>query len=252
MADEKVFEPFFVTKLTDHTFIFNERGSSSSVLVIGSKLALVIDTLNGWNNCRKEFHKYTDEPLFVVNTHAHCDHIGGNIYFDEVHINYDDLPLLKTFPDSLKVTKVSPLKIGQIIDLGDGHEVEVLSCKGHTQGSVVLLDRYDKTLYSGDAIIAHEWLQLPEATTVETYYEELTKLMPYRHCFDKIITGHGCGYEDASLFDNIYAEVKKILAGDTENDVKLTDDPYAGECMVHFYGDPNKGNRILYQVDKIR
>lgn len=55
-------------------------GSNEGVfcyLIEGSEKAMLIDTGYGLGDLRSAVEKVTGLPLIIVNTHGHCDHIGG-------------------------------------------------------------------------------------------------------------------------------------------------------------------------------
>jgi len=90
-----MFERIKVKKLNDHIYLLDDNGDATGYLVVGSKKALVIDTMNGYENVYDVVRTMTDLPLMVVNTHGHCDHIFGNVYFDEAYMNPDDNEVAK-------------------------------------------------------------------------------------------------------------------------------------------------------------
>ena len=77
-----------IKKLNQNIYLFDDAGQSTGDLVTGNKLALVIDTMNGVENVNELVRSITDLPVMVVNTHGHCDHIYGNIYFKKAFIQY--------------------------------------------------------------------------------------------------------------------------------------------------------------------
>jgi len=148
-------------------------------LILGKEKALMWDTGLGIGNLRAEVEQYTDLPVIVLNSHDHFDHIGGNSAFDEVWCY--DLPSavlhLTNGPTETEVEEVQdransiavlmnkfgiqiPEKIpgkaptgtvrdGQVIDLG-GRELEVIHTPGHQPSCIMLLDRANKLLFTGD------------------------------------------------------------------------------------------------------
>lgn len=103
----EIFEKIEVKQLNDHSYLMSD-GESTSYLIVGNSKALVIDTRIGSNNVYEVFRTLTDLPLMVVNTHGHCDHIFGNVYFDEVYMNPDDSEVAKehmAFPEFVEACK---------------------------------------------------------------------------------------------------------------------------------------------------
>ena len=196
-----------VIPINDHVWLLDDNHAATCYVVAGAKQAAVIDTSLGMSNIRAVAEALTPLPLICINTHGHGDHMGGNWAFDKAYMNLADLPLAEesiNHPEMQTAMKQFGIKFppfeniedGQVFDLG-GVELEAIHFPGHTAGEIVLLDRKDRILFSGDGIL----------------------LLPLRDQFDTILHGHcqaPCGIE---LFDNLLAALKDLDAGNTENDI---------------------------------
>lgn len=200
---------FKVTKLENNIYRIYEPKDIYTTVILGSEKALVIDNGHGFGNVRKVIESITDLPLMVVNTHGHLDHAGGNYLFDEVYINFEDIPTyykyeeekdlmlisydklfkekgIQMFPDDfdresfMKTTtkKFLPLENHQIIDLG-GRKLEVIKVPGHTVGHVTFLDYETGILFSGDAVSTTLWLYYDNGITLDMYCGYLENLKKY-------------------------------------------------------------------------
>lgn len=105
-------------------------------LVVGADGALVIDTratTEEAEQLREHIRELTDVPIkWVVNTHAHFDHVAGNSVFTDatVHLHENAAAEEKLAGTTFAVAKV--------IDLGD-RRVELLYVgNGHTSGDTVI------------------------------------------------------------------------------------------------------------------
>lgn len=248
-----MFERIKVSKIKDHIWLLNDNNEATGYVVVGREKALVIDTMMGYEDVRAVAETLTNLPLMVVNTHGHCDHIYGNIYFKEAYIHPKDMELAKQqFADPRFQAAVEPLGLkpaefrevreGDVFDLG-GLVLEVYETPGHTAGSIILLDRADRILFTGDTIIEQTWMQLEECMPMETLLESLHKVQTIRDAFDFVLTGHSRHIEDASLCEVHRTAVKEVCDGKTENDVRY--EWYGGICMAHPYGPEPR--RIVYQ-----
>lgn len=200
---------FKITKLENNIYRIYEPKDIYTTVILGSEKALVIDNGHGFGNVRKVIESITDLPLMVVNTHGHLDHAGGNYLFDEVYINFEDIPTyykyeeekdlmlisydklfkekgIQMFPDDfdresfMKTTtkKFLPLENHQIIDLG-GRKLEVIKVPGHTVGHVTFLDYETGILFSGDAVSTTLWLYYDNGITLDMYCGYLEDLKKY-------------------------------------------------------------------------
>ena len=242
-----------VKQINSHIWLLDDAGRATGYVVKGKRKALVIDTMTGLCNVREAAEKLTDLPLLCINTHGHPDHIGGNWSFESAYLNPKDFALAKSAlgmeeyraaieKHNLHYPEFVGVQEGDVFDLG-GIELSVLEASGHTAGEIVLLDKADKILFSGDAILEQLWLQLPESTGIAEQIKSMERLEKYRGNFDTILSGHSKGTEDASLFDNLLSALRDLASGDNESDEEY--EWFGGKCAAHPYGKPPR--RIAYQ-----
>lgn len=248
-----MFQRIKTSKINNHIWLLNDNDEATGYLVCGTEKALVIDTMNGYENVKEVAQTLTDLPIMLVNTHGHPDHIYGNIYFDEAYIHPADIKLAEHHfqePEFVEVmekygvkpAKFKPIVEGDVIDLG-GIELEIFEVPGHTSGGIVLLDRKDRIMFTGDSIIEQTWMQLEESLPMEEFLKSLDKVQTLRSEFDFILTGHSRHIEDASLCEAHRKAVQEVCSGEKENDEPYT--WFGGECMAHPYGPQPR--RIVYQ-----
>lgn len=237
-------------------------------LVEGQSSAIVIDTGYGLLNLKQKVEEITKNPLVVVLTHGHIDHAFGGHYFEKVYISKDEIPVYEKHTDLKKQMvnddisetygltrekledwcRAKPEKIefvaqGNTFDIG-GNVLEIISLKGHTPGSIGILDRKHRILFSGDGVINHVWMQLPESGTIEEYLETLSSLDTYLNDFDFICTGHRQQPLQAAFIN----EMKLTLADLLEGAVGIPyDNPIAGGMLYK-----RKGCEVVYQPDRVK
>ena len=209
-------------KISGHIRLMNDHDESTAYLVTGTDKALLIDTANGREDIHAFVRELTDLPLMVVNTHGHFDHVYGNIYFDRVYIHPRDIAVAEHYfadPEFVawcekldrRPAEFSAIQEGDVIDLG-GISLEIYDTPGHTPGGIVLLDRKERILFTGDTIIEQTWMQM----------------------------------EDASL-----CEAQRQAVWEVAHGMNAGDEPYTwfgGVCMAHPYGAEPR--RIVYQAEK--
>ena len=241
-----------IIPINDHVWLLDDHDAACYV-VAGEKQALVIDTSIGLANIREAAESLTDLPLILVNTHGHLDHFGGNWSFEKAYMNLADLELTKEdmdYPElqeairsfNISYPPYEHVEDGHIFDLG-GLTIEVIYFPGHTAGEIVLLDRKDRILFSGDGIVEHLWLQLPESQPVKTQIESMKRLLPLRDTFDTILHGHSDAPMGAELFDTMLAALEDLAAGNTADDI---DYEWLGNVSKAHPYQPNN-RRIVYK-----
>lgn len=252
-----MFKRIKVKQLNDHIFLMDDGGNTTGYLVVGYKKALVIDTMDGYENVYDVVRTLTDLPLMVVNTHGHCDHIYGNVYFDEAYMNPDDREVAKEhmaiqkFVESCKERNLSmppfkPIKDGDIIDLG-GLTLDIISLPGHTPGGICLLLREDRILFTGDSISHHLWMQLEESSKLKDFLKHLDRIMNVTKEADYILHGHAQGFDDISLITKLRDGVADLIETNGEGDKDY--EWFGGAAKQHPFGDGK--SVICYSINKL-
>ena len=246
------FERAKIQQLRPNVYLIDDAGASTCFLVTGSEKALLVDTANGYEDLHEIVRTLTDLPVIVVNTHGHGDHIFGNVYFDEAWLHPADNALYDMFfgyakeqmeQHGLKPCPVKPLEIGQIFDLG-GVQLEVVDLKGHTAGSIGLLDKTGRILYTGDGLNVHIWMQLDHSLPIATLLETLRALQEkHGGDFDYVAHGHARELRDKEILDWMIQGCEDILAGRTENDQPY---PYFGGTARQHPISDTPGEVIVY------
>lgn len=211
---------FTINKIMDGVYHINEPIVDSSTvcctLIVGIKKALLIDTGYGIGDLKQIVKSITSLPLIVVNSHGHIDHVNSNYEFDEIYIHKEDIVLKNKyatsdvknylieyfkqqnleFPEGFSkeeyvnrndTSALIPVEEGHVFNLGE-RELEVIYLQGHTKGSIGLLDRRNRTLFSGDSISSQVLMHLEESTSIMTYINSLEKVNKLD--FDNIIASH--------------------------------------------------------------
>lgn len=193
-------------------------------LFTGKDKALLFDTGFGLIDLSGVVREITDLPLYIVNSHGHMDHVCGNYQFDApIYIHPNDIsvcrrhhtedfkrlvlnnartandfftgepvrPLNADFDEKQYFEKpvgnLQPIEEGYVFELGK-IDLEVIELPGHTSGSIGLLDRGQRTLYSADAANNNLWLFLEEATSLSVYRKTLDKI--WNLDFDNMVISH--------------------------------------------------------------
>ena len=187
------------------SFTFNGFAENTYLLIDEATRATAI--VDPGMYTRAEQQKLTDfiaaeqlDVQYLLNTHAHIDHVLGNAFVLRQHavpflLHPLDLPALRAVPTYAgpygfaayePAEPTGELLPGQVVQLGES-ELEVRFAPGHAPGHVVLYDRVGGQLVGGDVLfqgsigrtdlpggdyatllesIRRELLTLPDATVV--------------------------------------------------------------------------------------
>lgn len=234
---------FIKYQINDHIYQLKDPMGVLTTLVIGKKLAMLIDTAYGIGDLKATIKEITSLPLIVINSHGHMDHSGGNYQFEEVLIDERDLELCKKhnnlkkrqdnietaqksqiLPSSLSIDNYLEKREGNLkilsdetFDLGN-LTVKIVDLQGHTQGSIGFLLVEDQLLITSDAICPWVWLFLEESTSVNIYIETLKRALNLP--FKGFLLGHGTGQVMPKEIINEYLKVASEI--DIKKAVKVS------------------------------
>lgn len=236
-----------IYKLTENTLAIYEPfhfEEAISYLVWGKERAALIDTGTGIGNLKQAVEELTSLPVFVLNTHTHWDHIGDNFQFSEIlcfndsdcieklqigvknerlkeSLKGDSLwkPLPEGFdPETWVIPPVEPTTLVEdkdIIDLG-GRTLEVIHTPGHSPGSICLLDRENRILFTGDVFFPGPLYAYSEDVHIEDYIASIDKLKNRLVEYDYLCSGHNDPWVKSEVIPRVADAFQTILAGKGE------------------------------------
>lgn len=186
------------------------KAGSNAGFVVGDKAVLVVDTFIAAEPAQQllaEIRKVTNLPIrYVVNTHYHLDHTGGNAVFAEAgatliaHRNvreWEHTENLKFFgpnPQPEQRARVEGLALPDVVydDALDvylgARRVEVNYMLGHTGGDSVVFVPDANVVFTGDLMWTHRLPNLIDASTGR-WIETLDTLLR-EHPKATFVSGH--------------------------------------------------------------
>lgn len=163
---------------------------------------------------------------FVINTHAHGDHVGGNVYVsdngaivvahDKLRQRMADNPKLNTGPGALPIITFSNAMTFHV----NGEEAHVFHvANAHTDGDAVIHFRNANVIAAGDISFRGQFpfIDLDSGGSVAGYQAALQQLIDLADENTRFITGHGpvgtrAGLEeDLAMLKDAEARVKALL-----------------------------------------
>ncbi|HET9836664.1 MAG TPA: MBL fold metallo-hydrolase [Candidatus Angelobacter sp.] len=187
------------------------KAGSNAGFVVGSNGVLVVDTFVGVEPARAllaEIRKVTNLPVrFVVNTHYHLDHTGGNAVFAEAGaaivaqknlrgwLRTENLKFFGPNPKPEQKSMVESLVLpdelySDAVDIYLGsRQIQVRYMLGHTGGDSVVLVPDANVIFAGDLVWQKHLPNLIDATTSE-WVRTLEKLLS-DHPSATFVSGHG-------------------------------------------------------------
>lgn len=213
-------------QITEDTWCITDGWHNFVYLLIGEEKALLIDSCSGEGNIRAVVEGITEKPVMVLSTHGHFDHTGGNSCWPEawmtkeaaVHAKEPFGPIHEKWFRSKPYQdyKIHYIENGQRIDLGQ-KIVEIISIPAHSEGSVTVLDKNTRFLFTGDEIESGQviWIVRNQSVSLKELAQmhkmNMEKLLEFRQDYDYIWPAHNGVplYPDRYIQD--FIELDKLI-----------------------------------------
>ncbi len=189
----------------------HSKAGSNAGFIVGSNGVLVVDTFETTDAAKEllaDIRKVTNLPIrYVVNTHYHLDHTGGNAVFAEAGatiiaqrnvyswLRTENLKFFGPSPKPEQNAQVESLVLPDIlysdaVDLYLGTRlIQVRYMLGHTGGDSVVIMPDANVVFGGDLIWQKHLPNLIDAST-GPWIQTLDKLLQ-EHPSATFVSGHG-------------------------------------------------------------
>lgn len=192
------------TKLTEHTYMLKGAGGNIGVSVGDDGVFVIDDQFAPLSHkILTAIKELSDKPLtFLVNTHFHGDHTGGNENIAKAGaliIAHDNVK--KRLEEEQRDGSFKPKEALPVITFNDklnisinGESIAIFHTKNaHTDGDVLLYFTESNVLHTGDTYFngRYPYIDLDSGGSVQGYIEAVKRGLMLINEDTKIIPGHG-------------------------------------------------------------
>ena len=211
-----------IKKVDDGIFVIGSGISSNSVLIIGKKNSILVDTTlfpERARNILKISRELGCEISLVVNTHYHPDHTFGNVVFEDRKIISHRMTIdFMEKMDEEYIKTVWKGKEGKIVVPNDvfddektlqldGLELILIHMGGHTPDSSIVFIPQKGVLITGDIVMNNMHAEIVEDSELDDWLENLQSMI---HMKPKIvIPGHG-EIGELDVIKKMYGYLQKV------------------------------------------
>ncbi|GAA4901303.1 MBL fold metallo-hydrolase [Ferrimonas pelagia] len=189
-------------KLAEGIFMLTGQGGNIGVsagkdglLIIDDQFAPLADKIQAELNT---LHPASaGRPDYVINTHHHSDHTGGNRHFAQqgVLMAHRNVRRHLQSEGETDVTALPVLTFEQGLELHyNGDTVRIMHLgPGHTDGDAVILFEQANVLHMGDLMFKDRfpYIDHQHGGSVRAYLQRIEQVLPWCDDDTKIIPGHG-------------------------------------------------------------
>lgn len=248
---------FMVRKLPNEVYGIQEPHHWQNVisfLVLGDERALLFDTGMGIGDISKVVGVLTDLDVFVVNSHTHFDHVGDNHRFDAIYVfdhpnalkwltegqtsdmlRFDTRPeaFPNGYPDGFDPDKyvIKPVSTDRITLLKEGHTfdlgnrlLEVLHTPGHSPDSIMLIDRENRCLFTGDTFYPDYLFAFIDddygGSNLQIYEETMIEVSTQVPSLDYLYCSHSIPLNDPKMLTSATDAFSAIRQGEVDFDLE--------------------------------
>ncbi len=187
-----------------------------------TKLAALVDPSPDPGNCCKKVSELGLNVRWVINTHTHSDHTGGNSFFK--HKKGAMIVTGDAFgPGDIRVEDDSTLQVGEIT-------LSFIRTPGHTMDSICVLA--EKELMTGDTLFVGKIGGTGSVESAQIEFESLKKLMELPRD-TRVWPGHNYGLYPSSTIGKELEENPFILRLNDFHDFMWLKDNWAAYKKEH-------------------
>jgi len=248
-----------VTKVAGTVYMLQGYGGNIGVCVGEDGILIVDDQFAPLaDKIRAALKGISDKPVkFVLNTHWHFDHTGGNAYFGETapiiaHENarrrLESGGSVKAFNMQIPPAPKAALPVVTFDDklklYFNGEDIRAIHFpKGHTDGDIVIFFPQSNVVHMGDDFFAgmFPFVDLESGGSVQGLIADLAQIIPMLPPDVKVIPGHGplANLDDLKKFKDMLRGTSAAVAAAMKQGKSL--EQMKKEKVLANYADWGKG-----------
>jgi cyclase len=207
-------------KLTETIYMLEGEGGNIGVLVGEDGAVLIDDQFAPLSEkIKNAVHALTDKPVrFVINTHFHGDHVGGNENFgkegavivaqansrlrmttDQLMASFNDLQKAAPYDALPKITFADSVTLHL-----NGETMQVLHVRNaHTDGDAIIYFKESNIIHGGDVFVRYglPFIDQPHGGSIDGMITGTDKILQLANDNTKIIPGHGATATKKDVLD---------------------------------------------------
>ena len=187
-----------------------DQGFVRCFLVVGEERALLLDTGAEPCDLMGLIRSVTDREVVLVQSHGDGDHTANSGLFPVIYAHPAEYDVILRFRPELE-GRLRPAAEGDAFELG-GCVLEVIEAPGHSPGSICLMDRQRRILFSGDTISCEPVFLFGPHRDIHTYRRTLDKLRALEG-YDTVYPCHGICPVSPEILPDLTAAVDGVLEG---------------------------------------
>ncbi len=235
-------------KVSDHIYMLKGSGGNIGVLIGKDGTLMIDDQFAPLSNKINGAIKTLDpgEIRFLINTHIHGDHSGGNENFKRMGItvvahdvvrermqketvNRQGQPVPPRDKDALPVITFADRLNFHLND----EDIELIHLDpGHTDGDVLVHFVKANVFHTGDTFtrMGYPFIDVSNAGTINGYISSLDKMLALMDDNSKVMPGHGevASKADVKTFRDKVADIRDQVAAAMKKGKKIEDIPALG------------------------
>ena len=230
-------------KLTDKVYFLKGRGGNIGVLIDGQEVIMVDDQYAPL--AEKIKTAITElvglEVSYVINTHYHGDHTGGNENFknggakivahpnvkDRLGMTFENVYIGRTM-EAKSEAFWPDMTIEEFEQTSAGKEMDIIHVpNAHTDGDIMIFFRRENVLHAGDAFVryGYPFIDVSAGGSIDGIIAAQEKIIEMINGDTQIIPGHGelASVSDVKELLDMLQETKAIVRAAKEKGTSLED-----------------------------